>query len=208
MLKQVDLQIAAAQAAYDKNDSQENYIALLEAQQEKDAVLAQIEGFRSEQKMNDLALAREAADLENTIKDGQAERMMAELEFNAELIDGEYQKLLAQKDVLEQERIIEEERLTMKRDMYQKGTQAYEDANQELLTYQQENSNAQTEIERQLQQNKLQLASDAFGNLAAILVKALQLVKQQQLHKLPLTHTSLLNLLINHYPVFQYTVLF
>ena len=70
MLAQVQVQIDAAQAQYDKNASQENYIALLEAQQEKEAVLAQIEGFRSEQISNRIALERER---EDEIKEGEEE---------------------------------------------------------------------------------------------------------------------------------------
>ena len=52
MLENVDITIKAAQAEYDKNQNQENLIALLEAQNEREAVLAQIEGFRSEQIIN------------------------------------------------------------------------------------------------------------------------------------------------------------
>jgi len=63
MLENVDITIRAAQAEYDKNQNQENYIALLEAQNEREAVLAQIEGFRSEQLINRISLEREAADL-------------------------------------------------------------------------------------------------------------------------------------------------
>ena len=63
MLENVDLQIKAAQLEYDKNQNQENYIALLEAQNEREAVLAQIEGFRSEQLINKISLEREAADI-------------------------------------------------------------------------------------------------------------------------------------------------
>lgn len=70
MLAQVQVQIDAAQAQYDKNASQENYIALLEAQQEKEAVLAQIEGFRSEQISNRIALERER---EEEIKEKEEE---------------------------------------------------------------------------------------------------------------------------------------
>ena len=62
MLKQVELQIASAQAQFDINENQENYIALLEAQNEKEAVLAQIEGFRSEQLININSLERERQD--------------------------------------------------------------------------------------------------------------------------------------------------
>ena len=63
MLENVDITIKAAQAEYDKNQNQENYIALLEAQNEREAVLAQIEGFRSEQLINRISLQREAGEL-------------------------------------------------------------------------------------------------------------------------------------------------
>jgi len=73
MLKQVELQIAAAQAQYDVNKNQENYIALLEAQNEKEAVLAQIEGFRSEQLTNINSLERERQDFIKDAADKEIE---------------------------------------------------------------------------------------------------------------------------------------
>ena len=118
MLKQVDLQIAAAQAEFDKNKNQENTIALLEAQQEKEAVLAQIEGFRSEQKANDLALDREKIELQQSIIDAEAERNISEQEFLAEQIEGEFLRLQALQEVADKEAIIEEERLTNKRNQF------------------------------------------------------------------------------------------
>ena len=63
MLSQVNIQLQAAQAQYNKNQNQENYIALLEAQNEKEAVQAQIAGFRSEQLTNINSLERERVDL-------------------------------------------------------------------------------------------------------------------------------------------------
>ena len=63
MLANVDALIASAQAQFDKNASQENQIALLEAQAEREGVLAQIEGFRSEQLTNINSLERERQDL-------------------------------------------------------------------------------------------------------------------------------------------------
>lgn len=50
----------AAQAQYDKNDSDENFIALQEAKNEAAAIEAQIEGLRSEQLINRISLEREA----------------------------------------------------------------------------------------------------------------------------------------------------
>jgi hypothetical protein len=84
MLENVDITIRAAQAEYDKNQNQENYIALLEAQNEREAVLAQIEGFRSEQISNRISLEREAADLVKEAQEEEAERINELLEKKIE----------------------------------------------------------------------------------------------------------------------------
>jgi hypothetical protein len=64
----------AAQAQYDKNDSDENFIALQEAKNEAAAIEAQIEGFRSEQLINRISLEREAADLKKEADEAELER--------------------------------------------------------------------------------------------------------------------------------------
>ena len=84
MLENVDITIKAAQAEYDKNQNQENYIALLEAQNEREAVLAQIEGFRSEQIINRISLEKEAADLVKEAQEEEAERINDLLEKKRE----------------------------------------------------------------------------------------------------------------------------
>jgi hypothetical protein len=168
MLKQVDLQIAAAQAEYSKNQNQENTIRLLEAQQEKEAVLAQIAGFRSEQLSNDLALNREKLELEQSITDAEAERAINEATFNAEQIENEYLRLQALRDVAEQEKIIEETRLTEKINSYKVGTQAFQDAQNELLQFQQENGQKQKQLEKDINRAKQQEVTNALGNIAGI----------------------------------------
>lgn len=75
MLENVDITIKAAQAEYDKNQNQENYIALLEAQNEREAVLAQIEGFRSEQISNRISLEKEQADAKKEADEAELERI-------------------------------------------------------------------------------------------------------------------------------------
>jgi hypothetical protein len=168
MLKQVQAQIASAQAQYNKNQNQENYIALLQATQEREAVLAQIEGFRSEQLANDLALNREKLELNQSIIDGNTERAIKEKQFLAEQIEGEYFRLEALKLVAQEEAALEEERLINKRNQYKEGTQAYVDANNELLNFQQENNQKQLELDKQLNVAKQQLVTDALSNLAGI----------------------------------------
>lgn len=63
MLENADAIVVAAQAQYDKNKSDENNIALIQAKTEKDAVLAQITGFQSEQLVNQVALEKEKTQL-------------------------------------------------------------------------------------------------------------------------------------------------
>lgn len=168
MLKQVDLQIQAAQAEYNKNQNQENTIRLLEAQQEKEAVLAQIAGFRSEQLSNDLALNREKLELEQSISDAEAERAINEATFTAEQIENEYLRLQALRDVAEQEKVIEETRLTEKMNSYKVGTQAFQDAQNELLQFQQENGQRQKELEKDINRAKQKEVTNALGNIAGI----------------------------------------
>ena len=64
MVANADALIRAAQLQYDKNKSDENYIALLDARAEREGVLAQIEGFRSEQLVNINSLERDRIALE------------------------------------------------------------------------------------------------------------------------------------------------
>ena len=168
MLANVDALVAAAQAEFNKNQNQENTIALLEAQQEKEAVLAQIAGFRSEQLSNDLALNREKLELEQSITDAESERAINEAKFTAEQIENEFLRLQALKDVNEQERQIEVNRLTEKRNAFKQGTQAFQDAQNELLLFQQENANQQKQIEKDLAVAKQQEITNALGNIAGI----------------------------------------
>lgn len=77
MLANADAVIAAAQAQFDKNKNDENQIALLEARAEKEGILAQIEGFRSEQLININSLERERLDLKEEEKEKEIE--LAEL---------------------------------------------------------------------------------------------------------------------------------
>jgi len=138
MLRQVNVQIRQAQEQYNLNDNQENYIALLEARNEKQAVLAQIEGFRSEQDSNANALLREKIELEQSVIDGIDERKIAEAEFTASLEDDVMKRLQLERDAIDLEEELGVERLTNQRDQYEQGTQAFVDANEELLNFQQE----------------------------------------------------------------------
>jgi hypothetical protein len=180
MLKQVNAQIASAQAQYNKNQNQANYIALLEATQEKEAVLAQIESFRSEQKQNDLALNREELELNQSIIDGKTERAIKDKEFAAEQIQNDLARLTQLKFVLDEEARLEEERLENKKKLYKEGTQAFADAENELQNFRQDNYQRQIQLDRELFNAKAALTDQAISLFGAETAagKAAFLVKQ------------------------------
>jgi len=127
-LKLVDLQIAAAAAQFKKNKNQENEIALIEAQQERLAVLAQIEGFRSEQLANDLALDREKIELTNTKLESEANLGIERKRINAEQIADDLARLQRQQEIDAEEKAIQTARLQRVIDEAKDGTQAKIDA--------------------------------------------------------------------------------
>ena len=128
MLAQADLQIAAAAAEADKNKNTETQTALIAAQGNRLGVLAQIEGLRSEQKMNDLALDRERMELNKSLSDSDADLAYQRKKFDAEQITDKLKSLEALR-ALEEERQQEEMlRLETIVEATTRGTQAEADA--------------------------------------------------------------------------------
>lgn len=186
MLSLVDLQIAAAAAEFKKNQNQANTIALLEAQNEKQAVLAQIEGFRSEQKANDLALDREKIELTNAVLESEANLGIERKRINAEAIEDDLTRLEEQQKIDEEEEKLQTERLQRVIDQAKEGTQAKVDAQialdefevelaQKKLERQKELADAQKEIDEKeleraklLQEGKFQLAQDGLQLISNI----------------------------------------
>lgn len=168
MLELVDLQIKSAQAQYDKNQNQENYIALLEATQEREAVLAQIEGFRSEQLSNDLALSRERLELENSLRDAAFERALSEEEFNASLIGNEVARLQREKEINAEYSKIREKQLRDDLARTKLGTQAQIDASNALFDFQEETRQKELQLEADIQAAKIDVISNALGGVAQL----------------------------------------
>lgn len=168
MLELVDLQIKSAQAQYDKNQNQENYIALLEATQEREAVLAQIEGFRSEQLSNDLALSRERLELENSLRDAAFDRALSEEEFNASLIGNEVARLQREKEINAEYSKIREKQLRDDLARTKLGTQAQIDASNALFDFQEETRQKELQLEADIQAAKIDVISNALGGVAQL----------------------------------------
>ena len=158
-------------------------------------VLAQIEGFRSEQDVNKNALIKEGNELVQSGIEADTTRALNQQKFNTSLEEDALKRLEQQKTDLEAERKIEAERLQLKIDSFALGTQARLDAENELKDRLQEidqeittNSNEQnklrTESETKASNEKISLQNDTITNLQKIfgqetaLGKALLIAKQ------------------------------
>jgi hypothetical protein len=158
MLGQADAQIAAAKATLQQNNNIENRVALTNALANREGVLAQIEGFRSEQDANRNALIKESVDLTKAKQEAETNLSIEQRKFNEELEIDELKRLQNQRDNLEQEKILELERLQFNVDTYKDGTQLKLDAQIEYNIKKQELDNAL--ILNEFEQNKLRTENE------------------------------------------------
>jgi len=172
MLGTADAQIAAARATLQQNKSIENQVALTNALANKDGVLAQIEGLRSEQKANDKTLDKELLDLTKSKNEAETQLAIDQKQFDAERLKDEEAILLAKKAALEFAQTKELERLQNVIKTTKEGTQARIDAENEYAAKKQEIENqittAQDEIdtyrfEKKLEKEQLIIENDALA---------------------------------------------
>ena len=179
MLKNADTVLAAAQAQFELTGKNEDYVRVLEAQAEKEGVLAQIEGFRSEQKANDLALNKELLELSNSQLESDANLLIEKKRFNAETIEDNLARLQAQKLIDEEEKVLQEARLQAIVDEATTGTQAKVDAQialdefmeqsrQQNLTRDKEISDANIEIAEKEKEAKQAALNGYAGALSSL----------------------------------------
>lgn len=168
MLANNDIAIAAAQAQVNINDTIENQVALLEAQGEREAILAQIEGFRSEQKANDLALDKERLELQQSTAQGELEVQNILAQGQAELIDNEVVRLEKQREIALQEQELTRQVLEDKKSSYKEGTQAFIDATNELNAFNAESAVTQQKLDKEIADTKVSAVTGALGSLASL----------------------------------------
>ena len=147
MLAQAKMQLAVANADLKRDkDNVESQVAQIEAKKELAAIEAQIEGIRSEQKSNGLALDKESIELTNAKIESESKLSIEKKRFNAEQIEDELLKLEKLKEIDKEEKDIETLRLQAIVDNANAGTQAKIDAEIALKEF--EEQSRQTEIER------------------------------------------------------------
>ena len=151
MLAQAKLQLALANQNLQKDkDNVEFKVAQIEAQKELAGIEAQIEGIRSEQKSNALALDRESLELTNSKIESESNLSTAKKKFAAEQILNEQLRLEKLIEINEAEKIIEEERLQAIVDLANGGTQAKIDAQIALDEFTNTNNEENVQLKKDL----------------------------------------------------------
>tara|TARA_R110000822_G_scaffold8019_2_gene32082 strand:- start:843 stop:3008 length:2166 start_codon:yes stop_codon:yes gene_type:complete len=168
MLYQADLQIAAAKAEKTKNDNTETQIALIEAQGNRLAVLAQIEGFRSEQKVNDLGLDRERIELNKALSDSDAQLAYERKKFDAEQITNKLKSLEALRVIESEYQQQEMLRLETIIEATNRGTQAEADAIQALNEFREVSRQANISAERAILEETFALNEQRIADEATL----------------------------------------
>lgn len=193
-----DAQVASAQADVQKNNSIENQVALINAQANAAGVLAQIEGLRSEQEANRIALIKEGLDLDKARLQGISDISVAEKQATAELIKDEDLKLKAQLNNLEEEKKIQLERLQNNINTYAEGTQARIDAEieynakkqelnagirakeDEIATYNYTKQSERLQAELSNEQNSLSMRLEALKQYNALAQASTQISEEEK----------------------------
>ena len=180
MLENANIALKSAQANFEKNKSTENEVALIQAKNEVLAVEATVEGFRSEQKANDLALDKERIELKNSEFEGDTNRRLAQQKFEAEQEETEAKRLERLIEINQKEKKIQEDRLQGIVNEANLGTQARIDAESALKDFTQANN-----------QELLTLQKQQAANILAVEKKALADKKKLEAQKIQATLVSL-----------------
>lgn len=150
MLKEADLQLANAQAQYEVNKNQENYLALIEAETNRKGVLAQINGFVSEQKVNQIALLKEEREITNSLGESESKIAIEKQKNAANEILIAQDRLTRLLEINQSEGEIEANRLQAIIDNENAGTQAKADAQIALNEFLATNGNERVKLQADL----------------------------------------------------------
>lgn len=150
-LKAEELALAELEANPKSIEAKEN---LIEAEKNLADVRENIAGFESEQRVNAEALELEAIELINSKKEAENLRLINKKKNDAEEIQSEVEKLEKLKQIASEEKSLEETRLTEQINRLGVGTQARQDAEQQLLDFQQQKAFEISELDKKISDQK------------------------------------------------------
>jgi hypothetical protein len=186
-LAQAELSVRAARLQLNVNNNIENQVALTDALAEKQGVLASIEGFRSEQKVNEASLERELLELQNRRTEAESKLSFEKRKAAAEEIEGELKRLERLKEIAVDEREFELTRLQEKINNTNAETQARIDAEIEfaqvkfeldqklkassdkITEFNKKKAETDKDIDKKVNDSKIQMAEQSLGAIGTLL---------------------------------------
>src|SRR5690606_30489673 len=127
--------VASAEAEYNLNKNLDNQVALIEARNEAEGIRAQITGFLSRQMRKQVVLEKELLEYNQLAIEGMNQRELIGQQLTNSLEKDSIKRLENERENLILEGNLEDERLKKKVESLQEGTLAYQEANQEYLTF-------------------------------------------------------------------------
>ena len=160
MTKNAKLVKAAAQAQFDLTGKTEDYVAVLEAEAEIQAVAATVTGFKSEQQVNANALLKEATELTNAQAESESTLSIAKQRLAAEEIENGLARIERLKEIDELEKEQETIRLQAIVDNANAGTQAKIDAQIALNDFIAQSDEQDVARTREISAAKIEIANE------------------------------------------------
>ena len=161
MLGVAEAQTKAAELQFKISGQVEDEAAAVSALANEKAVLAQIEGFRSEQKTNGLQLDKEGIAMTKTVSDSEAKLAYDRKVFAAEQISDKLKSLQELQRLAEEEQQKEMLRLETKVEMTTAGTQAEADALTALYEFRETSRQKDIELQKEILDTSVRLNKES-----------------------------------------------
>ena len=161
MLGVAEAQTKAAELQFEISGTVEDEAAAVSALANEKAVLAQIEGFRSEQKTGGLQLDKEAIAMAKTVSDSEAKLAYDRKVFAAKQISDKLKSLQELQRLAEEEQQTEMLRLETKIEMTTAGTQAEADALTALYEFRETSRQKDIELQKEILDTSVRLNKEA-----------------------------------------------
>ena len=165
---QLNIKVAAAQAEFEINKTNENLVALKQAQLELTDLDERLQGQRSEALSNQNSLLREQLDITRSVAETDQEIFEIQQNAQLELLDdavarAEKEIEIAQNVYNRKKELLEQEVAATKA-----GTAARAEAENQLKIFEAENAAGRLALERNLQQAKLDTIKGALNGIAQL----------------------------------------
>ena len=165
---QLNIKVAAAAAEYEINKTNENLVALKQAQLELTDLDERLQGQRSEALMNQNSLLREQLDITKSVAETDQEIYEIQQEAQLSMLDDAV--AVAQKEIEIANNVYNRKKTLLEQEvaLYKEGTAQRVEAENQLKLFEAENAANRLQLERNLQEAKLATIKGALQGVAQL----------------------------------------